>query len=108
MARNQVRPNVGQQLKVVPPSLHDSLLLQQQELQAQQKLGINKQINQIPKPQDKTKTQPKPRGKANRLEAPYKQGIAKPSQQVEQKRSKADLKKQKEEMLHWLNNVRIG
>ena len=73
MARNQVRPNVGQQLKVVQPSLHDSLLLQQQEIQAQRKLSINKPINQIPKPKQKTKT----KVTTNRIEAPYKKPTAK-------------------------------
>ena len=73
MARNQVRPNVGQQLKVVQPSLHDSLLLQQQELQAQRKLSINKPINQIPKPKQKAKT----KVTTNRLEAPYKKPTGK-------------------------------
>ena len=73
MARKQVRPNFGQQLKVVQPSLHDSLLLQQQELQAQRKLSINKPIKQIPKPQVKTEA----KVTTNRLEAPYNKPIAK-------------------------------
>mgnify|MGYP007063529784 CR=1 FL=1 len=73
MARNQVRPNSGQQLKVVQPSLHDSLLLQQHELQAQRKLSINKPINQIPKQKQKTK----PKVTTNHLQAPYKKPIAK-------------------------------
>lgn len=75
MPRNQLRPNVGQQLKVVQPSLHDSLLLQQQELHAAQNLSINKQINQIPTPKQKTK----PKLTSNRLEAPYKKPTAKPA-----------------------------
>ena len=75
MARNQLRPNVGQQLKVVQPSLHDSLLLQQQELQAAQKLSINKPLKQVPKQNIKkaVKASPKP----NRLEAPYRKATAK-------------------------------
>ncbi len=68
MARNQVRPNVGRQLKVVQPSLQDSLLLQQQE---QRKLSINKPINQIPTPKTK------PKVTTNHLQAPYKKPIAK-------------------------------
>ncbi len=71
MAHNQVRPNIGQQLKVVQPSLQDSLLLQQQELQAQRKLSINKPINQIPKQNTK------PKVTTNHLQAPYKKPIAK-------------------------------
>ena len=98
----QAQPNARQQLKVQQLLIPEIERLQQQELQAQRKLGINKQINQIPK------TQTKPTTKPSRLEAPYKKSTAKPSQQVEQKRSKADLKKQKEEMLHWLNTVKIG
>lgn len=75
MARNQVRPNVGQQLKVIQPSIHDSLLLQQQELQAAQKLSINKPLKQVPRQNIKkaVKASPKP----NRLEAPYKKATAK-------------------------------
>ena len=73
MARNQVRPNVGQQLKVVQPPLHDSLSLQQQELQAAQKLSINKPINQIPNTKQKTK----PKVMTNHLQAPYKKPTAK-------------------------------
>ncbi len=73
MARNQVRPNVGQQLKVIQPSIHDSLLLQQQELNTQLPLSINKSQNRRSKPT------PKPKAKTNSLEAPYKKDTAQPA-----------------------------
>ena len=41
---------------------------------------------------------------ASRLEAPY----TKPNPNKPGKPSSAELKKQKQEMLDWLNNVRIG
>ncbi len=104
MARNQVRPNVGQQLKVVQPSLHESLLQQQQELQAQLKLSINKPIKQTSKRNVKATAKPKHKKGANRLEAPY----VKPTPTKPRKASSAEHKKQKQEMLDWLNNVRIG
>lgn len=104
MARKQVRPNVGQQLKVVQPSLHDSLLLQQQELNIQQPLSINKPIKQTSKKIVKPTPKPKHKKGANRLEAPYtKPNLTKPG-----KPSSGELKRKKEEMLDWLNNVRIG
>ena len=52
----------------------------------------------------KTTAKPTHKKGANRLEAPY----AKPNQTKPGKRSSAELKKKKEEMLDWLNNVRIG
>ncbi len=76
MARNQVRPNVSQQLKVVQPSLQDSLLLQQKELQAAQKLSINKPLNQVPR--QNIKKAVKAQSTTNHLQAPYKKPTAKP------------------------------
>ncbi len=75
MALNQVRPNVGQQLKVVQPSLHDSLLLQQKELQSAQKLSINKPIKQVPR--QNIKKAVKAPSRTNHLQAPYKRPISK-------------------------------
>ncbi|WP_236070176.1 MULTISPECIES: hypothetical protein [Prochlorococcus] len=115
MARNQLRTNVGQQLKVVQPSLHDSLLLQQQELQAQQPLSINKSLNRRSKPAPKSKV------KSNSLEAPYKTPQAKPSKPTQQNKVKPQVKqltleaekkpslaKRKQEMVEWLKNVQIN
>ncbi|KZR64644.1 MULTISPECIES: hypothetical protein [Prochlorococcus] len=91
----QAQPNARQQLKVQQLLIPEIEKLQHMELQAQQPLTINKPIKQIPKPTHK-------KG-ANRLEAPYtKTNPAKPG-----KPSPAELKKQKQEMLDWLNNVRI-
>ena len=104
MARKQVRPNVGQQLKVIQPSLHDSLLLQQQELNTQLPLSINKPIKQTSKRNVKPTAKPTHKKGANRLEAPY----AKPNSTKPGKPSSGELKRKKEEMLDWLNNVRIG
>ncbi len=67
----QAQPNARQQLKVQQLLIPEIERLQQQELQAQRKLGINKQINQIPKTQSKTKP------KTNHLQPPYKRTIAK-------------------------------
>ena len=67
MARNQVRPNVGQQLKVQQLLIPEIEKLQQQELKAQQPLTINKPIKQIPQQAVK----PTHKKGANRLEAPY-------------------------------------
>ncbi len=75
MARNQVRHNVSQQLKVVQPSLQDSLLLQQQELQAAQKLSINKPLKQVPR--QNIKKAVKAPSRTNHLQAPYKKPTAK-------------------------------
>ncbi|ABM77651.1 hypothetical protein [Prochlorococcus marinus] len=96
MARNQVNSSKGRQLKVQQLLIPEIEKLQQQELKAQQPLTINKPIKEIPKQTHK-------KG-ANRLEAPYaKANPTKPG-----KPSSAELKKQKQEMLDWLNNVRIG
>ena len=61
-------------------------------------------LKQITKQALKPTAKPTHKKGANRLEAPY----AKPNQTKPGKRSSAELKKKKEEMLDWLNNVRIG
>ena len=100
MARNQVNSIKGRQLKVQQLIIHEIEKLQHKELKAQQPLTINKPIKQIPKQPVK---QTHKKG-ANRLEAPYtKTNPAKPG-----KTSPAELKKQKQEMLDWLNTVRIN
>ena len=100
MARNQVNSIKGRQLKVQQLLIPEIEQLQQKELKAQKPLTINKPIKQIPKQPVK---QTHKKG-ANRLEAPYtKTNPAKPD-----KPSPSELKKQKQEMLDWLNNVRIG
>ena len=92
----KAQANARRQLKVQQLLIPEIEQLQQKELQAQQPLTINKPIKQIPKQTHK-------KG-ANRLEAPYtKANPTKPG-----KPSSAELKKQKQEMLDWLNNVRIG
>ncbi|CAE22302.1 possible (AF314193) Toutatis [Drosophila melanogaster] [Prochlorococcus marinus str. MIT 9313] len=105
----QAQPNARQQLKVQQLLIPEIEQLQQKELQAVQKLSINKPIDQIPRQNIKkaVKASPKP----NRLEAPYKKPTAKPTAKPASKPDKsssAELKKQKQEMLDWLNNVRIG
>jgi len=115
MALNQVRSNVGQQLKVIQPSLHESLLLQQQEFQAQQPLSINKSQNRSSKPTAK------PKVRSNSLEAPYKTPQAKPQKPTQQKKFKPQVKqltleadkepslaKRKREMVEWLEHVQIN
>ncbi|KZR80929.1 MULTISPECIES: hypothetical protein [Prochlorococcus] len=100
MARNQVNSIKGRQLKVQQLIIPEIEKLQHKELKAQQPLTINKPIKQIPK-QPVKKTHKKG---ANRLEAPYTTpNPAKPG-----KTSPSELKKQKQEMLDWLNKVRIG
>ena len=96
----KAQPNARRQLKVQQLLIPEIEKLQQQELKAQQPLTINKQIKQIPKQTVK----PTHKKGANRLEAPYaKSNPTKPS-----KPRSAELKKQKQEMLDWLNNVRIS
>ena len=100
MARKQVTSSKGRQLKVQQLLIPEIEKLQHKELKAQKPLTINKPIKQIPKQPVK---QTHKKG-ANRLEAPYaKANPTKPG-----KPSSAELKKRKEEMLDWLNNVRIG
>ncbi|KZR76496.1 hypothetical protein [Prochlorococcus marinus] len=100
MARKQVTSSKGRQLKVQQLLIPEIEKLQQKELKAQQPLTINKPIKEIPK-QTVKQTHKK---RANRLEAPYAK--ANPTKPV--KPSPSELKKQKQEMLDWLNNVRIG
>ena len=71
----KAQTNARQQLKVQQLLIPEIEKLQQQELQAQRKLGINKPINQIPRQNIKkaVKASPKP----NRLEAPCKKAKAK-------------------------------
>jgi len=119
MARNQVRSNVGQQLKVIQPLLHDSLLLQQQELNTQQPLSINKPIKQTSK--KTVKLTPKPNSKTNSLEAPYKTATAKPKKSAQKTKVKSHVKQlsldvikkpsleqQKQQMVEWLENLQIN
>ena len=100
----KAQPNARQQLKVQQLLIPAIEKLQQMELQSNQPLTINKPIKQTSKKTVKTTAKPTHKKGANRLEAPY----AKPNQTKPGKRSSAELKKQKQEMLVWLNNVRIG
>ena len=61
-------------------------------------------LKQITKQALKPTAKPTHKKGANRLEAPY----AKPNSTKPGKPSSAELKKKKQEMLDWLNNVRIG
>ena len=100
----QDQPNTRRQLKVQQLLIPEIEKLQQQELQTQRQLSINKPINQIPKKTVKPTPKPTHKKGANRLEAPY----TKPNQTKAGKPSSGELKKRREEMLDWLNNVRIG
>ena len=100
MARNQVTSSKGKQLKVQQLLIPEIKKLQHKELHAQQPLKINKPIKQIPQQAVK----PTHKKGANRLEAPY----AKANPTKSGKASSSELKKKKQEMLDWLNNVRIG
>ena len=104
MARNQLSSSKGRQLKVQQLLIPEIEKLQQKELQAQQPLSINKPIKQTSKKTVKATAKPTKQKGANRLEAPY----AKPNPTKPGKPSSAELKRKKEEMLDWLNNVRIG
>ena len=96
--------NAGQQLKVHQLLIPGIEQLQQQELNTQKPLSINKPIKQASKKTVKPNPKPTHKKGANRLEAPYAKAIpTKPG-----KPSSAELKKKKQEMLDWLNNVRIG
>ena len=100
----QAQPNARQQLKVQQLLIPAIEKLQHMELQSNQPLTINKPIKQTSKRNVKATAKPKHKKGANRLEAPY----GKPNPTKPSKPSSAELKKQKEEMLDWLNNVRIG
>ena len=67
--------NARRQLKVQQLLIPQIERLQQQELQTQRQLSINKPINQIPRQNIKKAVKASP--KANRLEAPYKKTTAK-------------------------------
>ncbi len=60
------------------------------------------QHQQVQKPQPVVKTKPTTKPTTN-----HKQGSLPLSSTTTPKKSKKDLKKQKEEMLEWLNNVKI-
>lgn len=111
----QTQPNGGQQLKVIQPSLQQSILLQQQEQQALRNLSINRQIPNVPK----AKANPKP--KPNNLQAPYQKPTAKPAtkptgkpasrtvvigkETFELPRDAAKLEAMKERELEWLRSL---
>jgi len=71
----QAQSNARRQLKVQQLLIPEIEKLQQQELQAAQKLSINKPINQIPR--QNIKKAFKASSRPNRLEAPYKKARAK-------------------------------
>ena len=112
--RPSEEPRSGNSLRVIP------ILLPQPQQLTQEQLGPARQRNPISKTSALVNTQSKPtkpikqipkkaakpnhKKGANRLEAPY----AKPNPTKPGKPSSAELKKQKQEMLDWLNNVRIG
>ena len=100
----KAQTNARQQLKVQQLLIPEIEQLQQKELQAQRPLTINKTVKQTSKRNVKATPKPTKQKVANRLEAPY----AKANQTKPGKPSSAELKKQKQEMLDWLNNVRIG
>ncbi len=79
----KAQSNAGQQLKVQQLLIPEIEQLQQQELQAQAPLSINKPARQTPrqqvKPQIKPSVKTKQKKTANRLEEPYKQPPAKPA-----------------------------
>ena len=100
----QEPPNTRRQLKVQQLLIPEIEQLQQQELQPQVSLTINKPIKQTSTKTVKPTGKPSHKKVANRLEAPY----AKTNPTKSGKPSPAELNKQKQEMLDWLNNVRIG
>ncbi|KZR68770.1 hypothetical protein PMIT1313_02394 [Prochlorococcus marinus str. MIT 1313] len=99
----KAKPNTRRQLKVQQLRIPEIEKLQQQELQTQRQLSINKPIKQTSKKTLKATAKPTHKKGANRLEAPYTK--VKPTKSG---KPSAKLKKRKEEMLDWLNNVRIG
>ena len=100
----KAQTNARQQLKVQQLLMPEIEKLQQQELNTQQPLSINKPIKQTSTKTVKPTGKPPHKKGANRLEAPH----AKPNPTKPGKPSSAELKKQKQEMLDWLNNVRIS
>ena len=99
----KAQPNARRQLKVQQLLMPEIEQLQQQKLNTQLPLTINKPIKQTSTKTVKPTGKPSDKKVANRLAAPY----AKPNPTKPGKPS-AELKKRKEEMLDWLNNVRIG
>ena len=78
---NKAQLNAGPNLKVQQLAIPELKRLQQQELQAQQLLTINKPVKQIPRQSAKPTAKPKQKPAANRLEAPYKKPSANPAPQ---------------------------
>ena len=73
----QAQPNARRQLKVQQLLIPEIEQLQQKELQAAQKLSINKPLKQVPR--QNIKKAVKASSRPNRLEAPYKKPTAKPA-----------------------------
>lgn len=76
---NKAKTNAGQQLKVQQLLIPGIEQLQQQELQAQQQLTINKPTRKTPKRQAKPQVKPTQKKPSNRLEAPYQQNKVQPT-----------------------------
>jgi len=123
MRPNKAQLNAGPKLKDQQLVIPELKRLQQQELQAQQMLTINKPVKQIARQAANPTAEPRQKKASNRLEAPYKKPSAKPTHKkganrleapytkpnpTKPGRPSAELKNQKQEMLDWLNNVRIG
>ena len=79
---NKAQPSLGAKLKVQQLVIPEIKRLQEQELQAQQLLTINKPVKQIPRQAAKPTAEPRQKKASNRLEAPYKQTPAKPAPQA--------------------------
>ena len=75
MVRNKVTSSKGRQLKVQQLLIPEIEQLQQQELQAAQKLSINKPIKQVPR--QNIKKAVKAPSLTNHLQAPYKRPTVK-------------------------------
>ena len=112
----QAQSNARRQLKVQQLLIPEIEKLQQQELQAAQKLSINKPINQIPR--QNIKKAFKASSRPNRLEAPYKKTTAKTPVKPESRtltfgdttielpRDQHKLEQMKEEALEYWKNLR--
>ena len=72
----QAQSNARRQLKVQQLLIPEIEQLQQQELQAAQKLSINKPLKQVPR--ENIKKAVKAPSRTNHLQAPYKNPTAKP------------------------------
>ncbi len=119
---NKAQLNAGPKLKVQQLVIPEVKRLQQQELQAQQLLTINKPVKQIPRQATKPTAEPKQKNAAKRLEVSHKQPTgkaqAKPKKSTQQNKVKTKVKQlpieakkeqsleqQKKEMVEWLENV---